>query len=44
MRKFIGNTADRPEIPEVDGDIFIDVDQDKKYVALGGVWYETTKI
>ena len=43
-RTFIGLTADKPSKPEKDGDIFIDLTTDKKYVGFKGSWCETSKV
>ena len=43
-RVFIGKTADKPNKPEKDGDVFIDLTADKKYVGYGGTWNETSQV
>ena len=43
-RIFIGETSEKPSSPEREGDIFIDLKTDKKYIAHGGTWYETTQL
>lgn len=43
-RVFIGKTADKPNKPEKDGDVFIDLTADKKYVGYGGTWNETNQV
>ena len=41
-RTFIGETGEKPTAPQKEGDIFIDVKTDKKYIGHGGSWYEVT--
>lgn len=41
-RTFIGKTADKPSVPERNGDIFISVDDDEKYIGYDGAWNKVT--
>ena len=43
-RVFIGKTADKPNTPEKDGDIFISVDDDEVYTGYGGSWYQLSSV
>lgn len=41
-RTFVGITSEKPQTPQKEGDIFIDVTTDKKYIAHGGTWNEVS--
>ena len=43
-RTFVGETSEKSNAPEREGDIFIDLKTDKKYVGHNGSWYEVSCI
>lgn len=43
-RVFIGKTADKPNKPEKNGDVFISVDDDEVYIGYGGEWNKVTSV
>ena len=43
-RVFIGDTADKPNTPEKDGDIYIALDDDEVHIGYGGSWNKVTSV